>query len=94
MLDIHDGMHSNIQQDDFHARSSKIKQDFRRFSGTIFYFGMIKYFFKIKSRVLIALTQFKIVRNIINKIGGRTNKALIGFRNSGVFNQFYSDIKK
>ena len=62
------------------------------FSGIID-FGMIKYFYKIKSRVLIALTQFKIVSNIINKIGGRTNKALIDFRNSGVFNQFYSDIK-
>ncbi len=46
----------------------------------IFDFGMIKYFLKINSRVLIALTQFKIVRNIINKIGGRTNNAQIYFR--------------
>ena len=48
----------------------------------------------INSRVLIAITQFKIVGDIINKIGGRTSNALIGIKNSGVFNQFYSDIKE
>jgi hypothetical protein len=65
-----------------------------RADNDLFEFGMIKYFLKINGRVLIALTQFKIVGNIINKIGGRTSNALIGIKNSGVFNQFYSDIKE
>jgi hypothetical protein len=51
---------------------------------------MNKIFFR---DVLIALTKFKIERNIINKIGGRTSNVLNDFRNPGVFNQFYSDIK-
>ena len=31
---------------------------------------------------------------MIDKIGGRTSNALIGIKNSGVFNQFYSEIKE
>ena len=54
----------------------------------------LRYFFKINRRVLIAITQFKILGNIINKIGGRTSNALIGIKHSGVFDQFYSDIKE
>jgi hypothetical protein len=60
----------------------------------MFEFGMIKYFLKIDNKVLVAVSQFKIVGNIIDKIGGRTSNALIGIKNSGVFEQFYSDIKE
>ena len=70
------------------------EQDLPRLSSVIFDFGMIKYYLKINSRVLIAIIQFKIVRNVINKIGGRTSNALIGIKNSGVLNQFYSDLKE
>jgi hypothetical protein len=70
------------------------EQDLPRLSAVIFDFGMIKYYLKINSRVLIAIIQFKIVRNVINKIGGRTSNALIGIKNSGVLNQFYSDLKE
>ena len=38
---------SKSLQDDFYARSSKIKQYLRRFTGTIFDFGMIKYFLEM-----------------------------------------------
>ena len=55
---------------------------------------MIKYFIKINDKVLVAVTQFKTVGNIIDKIGGRTSNALTGIKNSGVFNQFYSEIKE
>jgi hypothetical protein len=34
------------------------------------------------------------VGNIIDKIGGKTSNTLIGIKNSGVFEQFYSDIKE
>ncbi len=60
----------------------------------MFEFGMIKYFLKIDNIVLVAVSQFKIVGNIIDKIGGRASNALIGIKNSGVFEQFYSDIKE
>ena len=55
---------------------------------------MIKYFININDIVFAAVTQFKTVGNIIDKIGGRTSNALIGLKNSGVFNQFYSEIKE
>ncbi len=32
--------------------------------------------------------------NINDKIGDRTSNALIGIKNSGVYEQFYSDIKE
>jgi hypothetical protein len=57
-------------------------------------FGMIKYFLKIDNKVFVAVSQFKIVGNIIDKIGGRTSNALSGIKNSGVFEQFYSNIKE
>ena len=60
----------------------------------LFEFGMIKYFININDKVLVAVTQFKTVGDIIDKIGGRTSNALIGIKNSGVFNQFYSEIKE
>jgi hypothetical protein len=60
----------------------------------MFEFGMIKYFLKIDNIVLVAVSQFKKVGNIIDKIGGRTSNALIGIKNSGIFEQFYSDIKE
>ncbi len=59
----------------------------------MFEFGMIKYFLKIDNIVLVAVIQFKIVGNIIDNISGRTSIAL-GIKNSGVFKQFYSDIKE
>ena len=40
----------------------------------MFEFGMIKYFLKIDNIVLVAVSQFKIVGNIIDKICGRTSK--------------------
>jgi hypothetical protein len=55
---------------------------------------MIKYFLKIDNKVFVAVSQFKKVGNIVDKIGGRTSNALIGIKNSGVFEQFYSDIKE
>ena len=51
---------------------------------------MIKYFIKINDIVLAAVTQFK----TMVKIGGRTSNPLIGIKNSGVFNQFFSEIKE
>ena len=39
-------------------------------------------------------TKLKIIGNIIDKIGGRTSNVLIGIKNSGVFNQFFSDVKE
>ena len=54
----------------------------------MFEFGMIKYFFKIDNIVLVAVSQFKIVGNIMDKIRGRTSIALIGIKNSGVSNSF------
>ena len=60
----------------------------------MFEFGMIKYFSKINNLVLVAVSRFKIVGNIIDKIGGRTSNTIIGIKNSGVFEQFYSDIKE
>jgi hypothetical protein len=57
---------------------------------------VIKYFIRLKidNIVLVAVSQLKMVSNIIDKIGGRTRNALIGIKNSGVFEQFYSDIKE
>ena len=66
---------------------------FRGKSG-LFEFGMIKYFISINDIVFAAVTQFKTVGNIIDKIAGRTSNALIGIKNSGVFNQFFSEIKE
>ncbi len=48
----------------------------------------------INNRVLVAITQLEIIGNIIDKIGGRTSNALIGIKNSGVFNQFFSEVKE
>jgi hypothetical protein len=57
---------------------------------------VIKYFIRLKidNIVLVAVSQLKMVSNIIDKIDGRTSNALIGIKNSGVFEQFYSDIKE
>ena len=55
---------------------------------------MVKYFFQINDRVLVAITELKIIGNIIHKIGCRTSNALIGIENSGVFNQFFSEVKE
>ncbi len=91
---------SKIDQDDL---SSKIKQVSHkrcnyavkfRGNNNLFEFGFIKYFLKIDNRVLVAVTKLKIIGNIIDKIGGRTSNALIGLKNSGVFNQFFSDVKE
>ena len=49
---------------------------------------MIKYFLKIDNKVFVAVSQFKIVGNIIDKIGGRKRNALKGLKTSGVFEQF------
>ncbi len=53
---------------------------------------MIKLFLKIDIIVLVGVSQFKIVGNIINKICGRTSNARD--KNSSVFGQFYSGIKE
>ena len=44
---------------------------------------MVKYFFQINDRVLVAITELKVIGNIIHKIGCRTSNALIGIKNSG-----------
>ena len=62
-------------------------------NNDLFEFDMKKNL-KINSRVLVAVAEFKKIGNIINQIGGRTSNALIGIKNSGVLNQFYSDIKE
>jgi hypothetical protein len=65
-----------------------------RDNNNLFVFGFIKYFIKINNIILVAVTKLKIIGNIIDKIGGRTSNALIGLKNSGVFNQFFSDVKE
>ena len=42
-----------------------------------FKFGLVKCFLQINDRVLVAITELKIIGNIIDKIGGRTSNALI-----------------
>jgi hypothetical protein len=51
----------------------------------MFDFGLIKYFIRLKidNIVLVAVSQLKMVGNIIDKIGGRTSNAHIGIKNSG-----------
>ena len=65
-----------------------------RGENNLFEFGIIKYFLKINNLVLVAVNNFKIVGNIITKIGGRTSNALIGIKNSGVFNRFFAEVKE
>ena len=57
---------------------------------------LIKYFIRLKidNIVLVARSQLKMGGKIIDKIGGRTSNALIGTKNSGVFEQCYSDKKE
>ena len=53
-------------------------------NNNTFEFGLIRYFVKINNQILVAISNFKIVNNIITRISCRTSMALIGIKNSGV----------
>jgi hypothetical protein len=57
----------------------------------MFDFGLINYLIRLKidKIVLVSVSQLKMVGNFSDKIGGRTSNALIGIKNSVVFEQFY-----
>jgi hypothetical protein len=88
--------HSTYHLQEYNRVGEKRCNNAVKFLGKnyMFEFGMIKYFLKIDNIVLCAVSQFKIVGNIIKKVSGRTSNALFGGKNSGVFEQFYSDIKE
>ena len=54
------------------------------YNNNTFEFGLIRYFVKINNQILVAISNFKIVNNIITRISCRTSMALIGIKNSGV----------
>ena len=56
----------------------------------MFDFGLIKYFIRLKidNIVLVAVSQLKMVGNIIDKIGGLTSNAIIGIKSLVFSNSF------
>ena len=54
-------------------------------------YGIIKYFLQIREENYLAINNLKIISNLYENIGARTNVLLTNLRNTGAFDLYYCD---
>ena len=57
-------------------------------------YGLIKYFFKASDEIFVAINELKIVGNLYDNLGARTNVEITNLRNCGAFKRFFCYCKE